>query len=479
MLTKIFSPDWRLGFVSQEEQYVTPTALVPLAGALPKDLNGTLFRNGPGRFDVYGERLSHWFDGDGKIAKIDIRAGTATYQSRFVNTRRKQHEDNARKRLYPGFANTPRGSVWGRLLGWGDMNVANTNVISHSGKLLALQESGLPYRLDPDTLITKGLDDLQGLPPGTSYTAHPKPHNGGMWGFGVQYGLRNMVRTYFTDSAGKTTPGAAWDMPFPGLIHDFCLTKTRAVFVIPPWTMDRFPWRFLCGLQAMDKMLKWMPELQTRVITIDLMTGTVTHARTTPALLFHTVNAWDTDDGGIILDACCMADAAGLQVAIDVMQDKAPERHMPTIRRLHLDSRGEVQSNLPLFETPMDFPRISSSARALPHRHVWGIAWSDGTDFFGQPVHMDLQSGTLDAAPMSQGEYASECALAPKPNAQHEDDAYLVTVVLNAPANHSELRIYDANNLGADALCRQKLPQIIPHGFHGNWLAREAKSAIV
>ena len=126
--------DWRLGFVSQEDEYVAPTPLTPLDGALPSDLRGSLYRNGPGRFDVYGERLSHWFDGDGKISKIGIANGVATYQSRFVATARKQHEDAAQKRLYPGFALTPRGGVWGKLKGYGDMNNANTNVIVQGGK---------------------------------------------------------------------------------------------------------------------------------------------------------------------------------------------------------------------------------------------------------------------------------------------------------------------------------------------------------
>ena len=81
--------DWRLGFMSQENDCERPAPARPLAGGMPRDLNGTLYRNGPGRFDVYGERLSHWFDGDGKIAKIDIRDGVVNYQSRFVATARK------------------------------------------------------------------------------------------------------------------------------------------------------------------------------------------------------------------------------------------------------------------------------------------------------------------------------------------------------------------------------------------------------
>ncbi len=476
--TPIAPRDWRLGFVSQDDDWEKPAAVQPLSGTLPADLNGTLYRNGPGRFDVYGERLSHWFDGDGKITKVDIHDGVATYQSRFVATARKAREDAAQTRLFSGFALKPRGGLWGKLRGYGDLNNANTNVIVHAGRLLALQEGGLPHRLDSATLATHGIDTLRGLPLGSTYTAHPKPHGDSMWGFSSSYGRRNTVRTYCTDAAGVTKLGGVWEMPFAGLIHDFCLTATKAVFIIPPWTMDPFPWRYLFGLEAMDKLLKWTPELQTRVITMDLTTFATTFASTEPTLLFHTVNAWDTQDGGLVLDACCMPDEKGIQVAIDVMHGQVPERHIPVVHRLQLDAQGQVTKNAPLFAAPMDFPRIAAHVRGQPHRHVWGIGWPEAAAFLGQPVHVDLQTGCVDAAPMGPEEYASECALAPKAGAQSEADAYLLTVVLNAPQQRSELRIYDAGNLAADAICRQALPQVVPHGFHGNWVPRGATQAI-
>ena len=195
-------------------------------------------------------------------------------------------------------------------------------------------------------------------------------------------------------------------------------------------------------------------------------------------LLFHTVNAWDTQDGGLTLDACCMPNADGLQVPIDVMRGQAPKRHMPSVRCLHLDASGQVCSNAPLCATPLDFPRVAAQVRGQSYQHLWGIGWPEHAAFLGQPVHVDLRSGQVDVAPMGPEEYASECALAPKAGAQREDDAYLLTVVLNAPEQRSELRVYDASNLAADAICRQVLPQVVPHGFHGNWLPRGASQAI-
>lgn len=43
-----------------------------IEGAIPGGLRGALYRIGPGRLDVDGHPLSHIFDGDGMVSRIDI-----------------------------------------------------------------------------------------------------------------------------------------------------------------------------------------------------------------------------------------------------------------------------------------------------------------------------------------------------------------------------------------------------------------------
>eukprot|EP00979_Chaetoceros_neogracilis_P016788 scaffold9434_cov267-Chaetoceros_neogracile.AAC.1 len=86
-------------------------------------------------------------------------------------------------------------------------NSANTQVISFGGKVLALFEAGLPYRLDPETLETLGEDTMGGILPkgklpvkmscgvpeeytpsfigGAAHTAHPNicPDTGNLVGW--------------------------------------------------------------------------------------------------------------------------------------------------------------------------------------------------------------------------------------------------------------------------------------------------------
>ena len=54
---------WTAAFRPQEHEF----ADIPLVvrGALPPDLKGTFFKNGPARFERGADKYSHWLDGDG------------------------------------------------------------------------------------------------------------------------------------------------------------------------------------------------------------------------------------------------------------------------------------------------------------------------------------------------------------------------------------------------------------------------------
>ncbi|MBI3796342.1 MAG: carotenoid oxygenase family protein, partial [Deltaproteobacteria bacterium] len=138
-------------------------------GEIPNELDGTLYRNGPNpQFAPRGRY--HWFDGDGMIHAFTIRDGKAHYRNRWVRTQRFAMEREAGEALFGGLtdlaATDPRGEgIF--------PNAANTNIIVHAGKLLALWEAGPPHELDPHTLDTIGPYDFGGKLLGPM-TAHPK-----------------------------------------------------------------------------------------------------------------------------------------------------------------------------------------------------------------------------------------------------------------------------------------------------------------
>jgi hypothetical protein len=56
--------DWAAAFESQKAEHAYWPAV---EGTLPRGLVGTLFRNGPGRFERGGARYAHMLDGDGLV----------------------------------------------------------------------------------------------------------------------------------------------------------------------------------------------------------------------------------------------------------------------------------------------------------------------------------------------------------------------------------------------------------------------------
>ena len=147
-------------------------------GEIPRDLAGTYYRNGPNpAYEPLGRY--HWFDGDGMIHAIHLEDGRASYRNRWVRSRGLEEERAAGRAVYPGiFDMQPSEMPIYK-------NTANTNIVWHAGKLLALMEAALPTQLRPDTLATLGEYDFGGRL-ASAMTAHPKmdPETGEMLFFG-------------------------------------------------------------------------------------------------------------------------------------------------------------------------------------------------------------------------------------------------------------------------------------------------------
>ena len=71
-----------LGVSEQGGRNETPE----IEGKIPRELKGSLYRNGPGLFERGGLRKPHLLDGDGLVQRLSFADGTAHYQNAFVRT---------------------------------------------------------------------------------------------------------------------------------------------------------------------------------------------------------------------------------------------------------------------------------------------------------------------------------------------------------------------------------------------------------
>jgi carotenoid cleavage dioxygenase-like enzyme len=144
---------------------------LPIWGEVPKDLGGTLYRNGPNPQFAPRDSNYHWFLGDGMIHAFHIEHGRVSYRNRWVQTPKFLAERAAHRALYGSWGDpiTTDPSVRGK-----ESGVANTNVIWHGGKLLAVEEAHQPFAIDPDTLASQGYWDFASALKTGRFTAHPK-----------------------------------------------------------------------------------------------------------------------------------------------------------------------------------------------------------------------------------------------------------------------------------------------------------------
>ena len=186
-------------------------------GQIPRALRGVFMRNGPNA-QFKPEQYVYPFDGTGMIHAVYLEDGRARYRNRWVLTRELQEERAAGRRIYgPSFGSPP------------NPNLANTNIIRHAGKYLALFESGAPYEMDRE-LNTVGIFDYQGRLPGVM-SAHPKvdPDTGEL--VAINYDIAETTTlTYMTaDRAGRLQRIVTFKAPWPAMVHDIAITeKLRA-----------------------------------------------------------------------------------------------------------------------------------------------------------------------------------------------------------------------------------------------------------
>ena len=127
-------------------------------GGIPQDLYGSFYRNGPDpQFPPLGQY--HWFGGDGMVHAFHFENGKISYLNRWSRTSKWLQERKAGKSLIDGLNPMNSDPQWNPE---GSDGTANTNIIFHAGKLLALEEGHVPFELDPITLESKGAYDYGG-----------------------------------------------------------------------------------------------------------------------------------------------------------------------------------------------------------------------------------------------------------------------------------------------------------------------------
>ncbi|WAL67504.1 carotenoid oxygenase family protein [Amycolatopsis cynarae] len=392
---------------------------LPVTGAVPPELTGWYLRNGPNpRADS-----AHWFLGEGMIHGVRLEDGRAAwYRNRWVRTR-----------SFTGEATLVREDGSFDLTA----SLANTHVIHHAGRTLALVESSLPYEVTRE-LDTVGPYDFDGALR-TPMTAHPKlcPETGELHFFGYSPGPPYL--TYHRANArGELELSRPVDVPGPTMMHDFTLTSRHVVFLDLPVVFDPaanagMPYRWDPGYAARIGVLSRLdPHGPVRWFPVD------------PCYVFHTLNAYEAGDRIVLY-----------VVRYPHLWWAGHEDAPSTLWRWTVDLATGTVTEDQLDDRPCEFPRIDDRLAGQDVRY--GHVTAGDT-----LVRYDLHAGGSQAHTFAAGRIPGEAVFAP-PN-------WLLTYVHDETRGTSDLVILDANDLRTP-VAAVHLPGRVPAGFHGSWIA--------
>ncbi|MFN9070937.1 MAG: carotenoid oxygenase family protein [Cyanobacteriota bacterium] len=485
-LTPYDRADWASAFRNVTLE-LTDEPLKLRSGAIPSELQGILYRNGPGRLERGGQWVHHPFDGDGMVTAVRFSPSGATLSNRFVRTEGWLAEEKAGKPLYRGVFGTQKpGGLLSNAFDVRLKNIANTHVVRLGDQLLALWEASSPHALDPQTLETRGLSLLDGvLKPGEAFSAHPRfdpGHHGSerMVTFGLKSGPRSTIRLMEFASAEVPAGEPAGRLlsersdTFNGFafLHDFAITPTWAVFLQNAIAFNPLP--FALGFKGAAQCLASKPGGKGQFWLIPRDSGAFAGQapRIVPApegFVFHHLNAWEEGET-VVVESIYYADFPSIGPDTDFREvdfDLIPEG---LLERCSIDLATGTVRNERLSERCCEFAMVNPQRQGLPSRYAWmAVAEREtGNDPLQAIKKLDLLNGDRRVWSAAPRGFVSEPLMVPRPGAKAEDDGWVLTVVWNGARCASDLVILDAASMAEVAVL--ELPLALPHGLHGSWV---------
>lgn len=490
--TKMYSfQDWRGGARSLKQEF--DYLIDDVEGEIPLELNGTLFRNGPGLLDVNGQGIHHPWDGDGMICAITFHQGKARFRNRFITTEGYLAERTAQKILYRGVFGTQKPGGW--LANAFDVrlkNVANTQVISWGGKLLALWEAANPYHLDPMTLETLGIETFNGLlRKGSPIAAHPKVDLGNstqdprLVAFAVNACLISKIHTYELDITGTVVQHLTHQIPGFVFIHDFAITPNYCLFFQPPVSFNPLPYLF--GFRGAAECIQLKSNQPTRIWIIPRHPGLPMQViNTDSCFVFHHGNAFEQGEQ-IIVDSVCYEDYVGLDHRCSYPDNTNFEQLPPgQLWRFNLNLKTKSATRTMISPQCVEFPHVSPERIGQPHRWIFlGAADQvEGNAPLQSIVKINPESGEKEVWSAAPRGFVGEPVFIPRARVQTEDstsfaedDGWVITLVYDAASQRTDVVILDGKCLSQGPIARLHLKHHVPYGLHGTF-SRDVISTI-
>ncbi|MDA1073769.1 MAG: carotenoid oxygenase family protein [Proteobacteria bacterium] len=437
------TPQHLLGNGRPVTEELTLTKL-KVTGSIPAELEGRFVRTGA---NPLSGTSAHPFFGDGMLHGVRLRDGKAQwYRNRYVQT---------------PFIQNPSVDIMDPSVMM-DMksSKANTHVLGHAGKILALEEGHFPYVIDGD-LNTVGATDFDGVLKG-SFTAHPKicPVTGELLAFGYS-AMEPYLRYLRVSAEGKLVQTENITVGGPTMMHDFNITQNHVIFMDLPAVFD------MQLAMSGEMPIRWDESYPARlgVMPRNGNDAQVKWYEVNPCYVFHPMNSYEDGDR-IVLDVARFS---------HIWRDSAMDFPPPDLWRWTIDTSTGKVSEVQIDDRSAEFPRVADSVIGLKHRFGYMMSMSqpgtpnDPMSASGAILKYDREKGKRTEIEFGRGRVGGESVFVPSANPKAEDDGYLMTYVYDAKSDSSSFVIMDAASMDNTPVASIDLPRV-PSGFHGSWI---------
>ncbi|HCP45028.1 MAG TPA: hypothetical protein DIU15_03250 [Deltaproteobacteria bacterium] len=445
-----------------------------IEGELPADFTGVFYLNGSCPQFPPSSKRYHWFAGDGKVHAYYFRGDSVVdYATRWVRTENFELERRAQRSL---FGNKKYGALTEI-----DPSVrhirpqlANTNVVFHGGRLLALEDGIAPIELDPWSLETRGSHRFDGrLDSAMTAHVHTDPGTGEMIGFGRQLGGSGSptMSHQVVNSEGVMTHNEPFESPYCALLHDFAISEDYVAYPLGPAILD--PTRPAQG----KPVLQWEPH-RPAYLGILSRKGPTYSPRwlpMDPCFMWHTLNMYQ-EDRSLHIDLVRYKNLPGYDTGRDVRSADNPEEYAGRLVRwsVNLDAPTDEVTEHVLDDLISEFPRIDERSMGQKHRHAFFLCLDGKTGasrHWDAAAHLDLQTGRRTLYDPGAQSFVSEGVFAPRVGSTEEGDGYYMVPVYHEDQKRSEVVLLSATDFEAGPIARVKLPFRQNPTFHANFCA--------
>jgi carotenoid cleavage dioxygenase len=385
---------------------------------------------------------------------------------------------------------------------------ANTNVLSHAARTLALVEGGAANYELTDELDTVGTCDFDGTLAG-GYTAHPHrdPRTGELHAVSYSFARGRTVQYSVIDTQGRARRTVDIEVSGSPMMHDFSLTNNYVVIYDLPVTFDpvqalpaemprwlsapaRLVMQSLIGrvrvpgpiIAMMNRDPKhsdrlpyaWNAKYPARIGVMPREGGNkdIRWFDIEPCYVYHPLNAYsEIQDGAEVL----VLDVVRYSRMFD-RDRRGPGDTQPTLDRWTINLKtGAVRTEC-RDDRSQEFPRINETLLGGRHRFGYAVGIEGGflaagraqmAQMFTPLYKHDYASGSSTVAALDPDLLIGEMSFVPNPTASAEDDGILMGYGYHRGRDEGQLLLLDAQTL--ESMATVHLPQRVPMGFHGNW----------